>query len=93
MSELDETLSGLFAEAREALPADDFEQKLAVRLSQARRRRTMKQLALRAAAAGVAIASTPYVVTASLAGASNLGLWVCSLAVAAWTLRRAGRTS
>lgn len=93
MTELDETLSGLFAEAREALPADEFERKLAIRLSQARRRRTMKQVVLSAAVAGIAIAATPYVVTASLAGASNLGLWACSLAVAAWTLRRAGRTS
>lgn len=93
MTELDETLSGLFADARRALPADEFEQKLAIRLSRARRGRTMRQAALMGAAAGLAIVLTPYVVTASLAGASNLGLWACSLAVAAWTLRRAGRMS
>lgn len=93
MSELDDSLNRLFAEARQTLPADDFAQRLAISMSQARRRRTIAQLFLRAGAVGIAIAATPYAVTASLAAASNPGLWVCSLALAAWGLRRATRTS
>jgi hypothetical protein len=93
MSEFDDTLSRLFAESRQILPADDFQQRLAIRMSQTRHRHTIAQVVLRAGAAAVAIAATPYVVTASLAGASNLGLWLCSLAVAAWSLRRARSTS
>jgi hypothetical protein len=93
VSELDDTLNRLFAEARQTLPADDFQERLAIAMSQARRRRKIAQLVLRAGAVGVAIAATPYVVTASLAGASNPGLWACSLALAAWSLRRARRTS
>lgn len=93
MSEPDDILNRLFAEARQTLPAEDFAQRLAIRMSQARRRRTLAQLSLRAGAVGIAIAVTPYVVTVSLAAASNLGLWICSLVMAAWGLRRAIRTS
>lgn len=93
MSEPDDTLKRLFVEARQTLPADDFTASLAIRIGQARRRRTIAQLALRAGAVAIAIAATPYVVAASLAGASNPGLWACSLALAAWALRRARRTS
>lgn len=93
MTEPDDTLSRLFEQARQTPAVDDFQEGVATRIRKARRRRAIGQGALTAAAAGLAVVLTPYVVTASLACASNLGLWVCSLAVAAWGLRRARRLS
>jgi hypothetical protein len=103
MTEFDDTLTRLFAEAREPLPEEDFLENVAVRLSQARRRRAIRQAALATAAAGLAVAVTPRVAAGSLAVASHLSTWLpafgnvlasplcwaCSLAVAAWGLRRA----
>ena len=107
MSEFDDTLTQLFAEARRPLPAEDFLQSVATHVSRARRRRAIGRTALTLAAAGVAAAATPYVVAGSLAAASHLGewlpalantlaspiAWLCSVAVAAWGLRRARRIS
>lgn len=107
MSEFDDTLTQLFAEARESLPAEDFLQSVATRVSHARRRRAIRRIALAIAAAGVAVAATPYVAVGSLAIVSHLGewlpalanglpssvVWLCSVAVALWGLRRARRMS
>jgi hypothetical protein len=103
MREFDDTLTQLFAEAREALPAEDFLQRVATGVSRARRRRAIGRAALALAAGGVAVAATPYVAAGSLAVASHLGewlptlahalaspvVWLCAVAVAAWGLRRA----
>ncbi len=107
MSEFDDTLTQLFAAGRESLPAEDFLRRVATGVSQARRRRAIRRTALALAAAGVAVAATPYVAAGSLAVVSHLGewlpalanalaspaVWLCSLAVAAWGLRRARRMS
>ena len=103
MTEFDDTLTRLFAEARETLPAEDFLQRTAVRLSQARRRRSIKRVILSMAAAGLAVALTPQVVAGSLAVASHVVAWLpsfgneltspigslCALAVVAWIWRHA----
>jgi hypothetical protein len=107
MNEFDDTLTQLFAEAREPLPAEDFLQGVATRMSQARGRRAIGRAALALAAGGVAAAVTPFVAAGSLAAASHLTewlpalanapaspiVWLCSLAVAAWGLHRARRMS
>lgn len=103
MTEFDDTLARLFAEARETHPEEDFLQHVAVRLARARRRRAIKRVVLAAIAAGLAVAVTPYVAAGSLDVARHLGAWLpaignalgspvclaCSLAVAAWGIRRA----
>lgn len=103
MTEFDDNLTRLFAEARETLPADDFLEKVAVRMGRARRLRAIKRTAVTTAAAGLAVALTPYVAAGSLTVASHLGVWLpalgnaltspvawlCYLAVAAWRVRRA----
>lgn len=95
MTEFDDTLGRLFAEARESLPADDFLEDARMRMRHARRRRAMKRAALMAVAAIVALASTPYIVAGSLAWLPALGnaltspiAWVCALAIAAFRIRR-----
>lgn len=102
MTEFDDTLARLFAEARETLPEEDFLQSFVVRMRRARRRRAIRQAVLATAAAGVAVAVTPYVAEGSLDVASHLGVWLpavgnalaspvclaCAL-VAAWGIRRA----
>jgi hypothetical protein len=107
MSEFDDTLTQLFAEARQPLAAEDFLQSVATRISHGRRRRAIGRTALAVAAGGVAVAATPYVAAGSLAVVSHLGewlpalahalaspvVWACSAAVAAWGLRRARRMS
>jgi len=107
MSEFDDTLTQLFAEAPQPLPAEDFLQSVAAQVSHARRRRAIGRTALALAAAGVAAAATPYVAAGSLAVVSHLGewlpalantlaspvVWLCSVAVVAWGLRRARRIS
>ncbi len=107
MSEFDDTLTQLFAAAREPLPAEDFLQGVATRMSRARRRRAIGRTALALAAGGVAAAVTPFVAAGSLAVASHLTewlpalanalaspiVWLGSVAVAAWGLRRARRMS
>jgi hypothetical protein len=93
MTDPDDTLSRLFAEARQTPSGDDFQEEVASRIHRARRRGTIGQVALAAAAAGLAIGLTPYAVAVSLTGAGNLGVWVCTLGVAAWGLRRARRLS
>lgn len=103
MTEFDDTLSRLFAEARQYPPAEDFLEKVAVRVSHTRRRRAFARGALATVAAAVAIAATPYVSLGSLAAARHLGMWLPAfgdaltspiawvgyLAVAAWSIRRA----
>jgi hypothetical protein len=103
MTEFDDTLTRLFGETRETLPGEAFLESVATRISHARRRRAIKQMAVAAAAAALAVALTPYVVEGSLSFASHLGIWLpvlgnalaspviwaCSLAVAAWAVRRA----
>lgn len=103
MTEFDDTLTRLFAETRETLPADDFLQRMATRLSQERRRRSIKRAILSTAAAGLTAALTPYVVAGSLAVASHVVAWLpsfgneltspigslCALTVVAWIWRHA----
>jgi hypothetical protein len=105
MTELDDNLRRLFAEAEETLPAAAFLEMAAGRVRQMRRRRAISRTALATAGVGAAIAVTPYVVEGSLLAASHAGMWApglgnaltspigwaCSLAVAAWGLRRARR--
>lgn len=105
MTEFDDTLRRLFAEARENPPADDFLQKAAVRISHARRRRAIARVAVTTAAVGLVVAATPYVTAGSLTVASHLGAWLPAfgnsltspaawigyLAVAGWSIRRVAR--
>jgi ABC-type transporter Mla subunit MlaD len=98
MSEFDDTLTQLFAEARQSLPAEEFLRSVATALDQARRQRAIRRAVLTLAAAAVAVAATPYVAAGSLAVASHFGkwlppladslaspvVWLCAVAVAAW---------
>ncbi|HEV2270727.1 MAG TPA: hypothetical protein VGR92_14835 [Steroidobacteraceae bacterium] len=102
MTEFDDTLTRLFAEAQETLPEEDFLRNVTVRMTHARRRRAIRQAALVTAAAGLAVVVTPYVAEGSLTVASHLGVWLpalgnalaspvclaCTLAIAAWRVRR-----
>lgn len=103
MTEFDDTLTRLFADARQALPAEDFLENVAVRMRHELRRRAIKRTVLAAAAAGLAAALTPFVAEESLSIASHLGAWLpaignalaspvawaLSMAAAAWGMRRA----
>jgi hypothetical protein len=103
MTESDETLSRLFAEAQAHLPADDFLERVHYRMQQEKRRRGIKLIVMTAAAGGLAVAATPYVASGSIAVAAHLGIWLPaivgvlaspigwagSLAVAAFSLNRA----
>jgi hypothetical protein len=103
MTEPDDTLIRLFAEAQARLPADDFLQGVTRRMERERRRRGIKLVTMTAAAGGLAIAATPYVARGSIVVADHLGIWLpavggaltspigwaCSVAIAAWSLRRA----
>ncbi len=103
MTEPDDTLFRLFAEAQARLPADDFLQSVLRRMERERRRRSIRLAAMTAAAGGLAVALTPYVARGSVVVAAHLGTWLpaiggalaspigwaCSLAIAAWSLRRA----
>jgi hypothetical protein len=103
MTEPDDTLIRLFADAQASLPAADFLQGVLCRMERERRRRGIKLVTMTAAAGGLAIALTPYVVRGSVAVAAYLGMWLPaiggalaspigwagSLAIAAWSLRRA----
>jgi uncharacterized protein (DUF2062 family) len=107
MNELDDTLTRLFAEARETLPPEDFLESVALRMNHGRRERALKRAALMTVAAGLGIAVTPFIAEGSLTVASHLGVWLlalgnaltsplgwaCSLAVGAWGVRRARRMS
>lgn len=96
MTEFDDTLTRLFAETRESLPDEEFLQRCASGVRRARRRRSLRRAAVATAAAGIAVAVTPYVVTGSLAvaaGPTSPVVWICSLAVAAWAQRRSRRMS
>jgi hypothetical protein len=107
MSEFDDQLTRLFAEARDTPPAEDFLRNLAARMQHERRRRTVRRTVAMAAAAGLAVASTPYIAQGSLTLASDLGSWLavfgnaltspagwaCALAAAAWGARRARNMS
>lgn len=103
MTEFDDTLTRLFADTAQTLPAEDFLETVAARMRQELRRRAIRRTALAIAAAALAVALTPYVVEGSLSLASHLGAWLpaignaltspvgwaFSLVVAAWTLHRA----
>ncbi len=107
MSELDDTLSRLFASARETLPAEEFLQGLATGVGHARRKRAIGRTALVLAAVAVAGALTPYIAAGSLTVASHVAeclpalvvapsspvVWLCTAALTAWGLRRARRMS
>lgn len=80
MSELDDTLTQLFAEARESLPAEEFLQSVASGLDEARRRRAIRRTILTLGAAALAAAATPYVVMGSLAVVSHCGKWLPAFA-------------
>lgn len=98
MSEFDETLTKLFAEARESLPAEDFLERVATDVTRVRRRDVIRRALLILPAAAVAVAATPYVAAGSLRVVSHLGpwlpalsgsldspvTWLCWLAVVAW---------
>jgi hypothetical protein len=103
MTEFDDTLTRLFAEAQEPLPAEDFFEEVAGRVNRERGRRAIRRAALALAVTGAAVALTPYVADGSLTVASHLGVWIptlgnalaspvgwaCSLAAVAWSVRRA----
>lgn len=103
MTEFDDTLTRLFAETRQTLPAEDFLENVAARMQHELRRRAIKRTALAIAAAALAVALTPYVAEQSLGIASHLSAWLprigdalmspvgwaVSLAFAAWGMRRA----
>jgi len=98
MTEFDDTLTRLFAEARETPPAEGFLADVLIRIQHARRRRAMKRAALMAVAVVLALALTPYIVAGSLVWLPGLGnaltspvAWVCALAIAALRIRRHGR--
>lgn len=107
MNEFDDTLTRLFAEARATLPAEEFLENVALRMNRGRRQRALKRAALTTVAAGLGIAVTPFIAEGSLTVASHLGAWLlalgnalmspvgwaCSLALAAWGVRRARRIS
>ncbi len=107
MTEFDDTLTRLFAEAQEPLAAGDFLEDVAACMNRERPRRAIRRAALAAAATGLAIALTPYLAEGSLTVASHLGAglaaignalaspvgWACALAVAVWSMRRARRRS
>jgi hypothetical protein len=107
MTGFDDTLTRLFAEAREPLPTEEFLETVAIRVHHARRRRTLKQAVSTGVAAVLALLLTPRIVTASLAGATHLGVWLpalgnaltsplgwaFSLALAARAMRRARHPS
>lgn len=103
MSELDDTLTRLFAQAQASLPADPFLETVILRMQRQRRWRTVQLATGMATGAMLAVALTPYAVSGSIAlaalsarwlpaignaFASPLG-WACALAVTAWGLRRA----
>ena len=103
MTEFDDTLTRLFAEGRETLPAEDFLENVADRMRRARHQRTIRRAALMTAAMVVAVVLTPFVAEGSLAVASHLtaslpslgstlaspAAWICALAITAWAVRRA----
>lgn len=98
MSEFDDTLTRLFAEARETPPAEDFLESVAIGMRRARRRRAVRRLAFMAAAAVLAFALTPYIVAGSLVWLPEIGnalaspvSWVCALSIAALRIRGYGR--
>jgi hypothetical protein len=107
MTEFDDTLTRLFAETRQAPPADDFLASLTSRMERERRRRAIGLAISATVAAALAIVLTPYVAEGSLAAANHLGAWLpaignalaspltwlCSLAIAAASRRRANRAS
>lgn len=107
MSEFDDTLTQLFAAARETLPAEDFLQGVATVVSHARRKRALGRTAFALAAVAVGGAATPYIAVGSLTVVSHVAgwlpalasalsspvVWLSSVAVAAWGLQRAGRMS
>lgn len=98
MSEFDDTLTQLFAEARASHPAEDFLQSVAAGRDGARRRRAIGRAVIVLATTAVTVAATPYVVVGSLAVASHLGeslpalagalaspvVWLCSAALTVW---------
>jgi hypothetical protein len=98
MTELNDTLTRLFAEARETPPTEDFLEGVINRMRQARRRRAMKRAALMTVAVALALALTPYIVAGSLVWLPALGnaltspiAWICALAIAAPRIRRGSR--
>ena len=102
MTEFDDTLTRLFAEGRETLPAEEFLENVANGMRRARRRRAIRRAAVVTVAVVLAAILTPYVAEGSLAIANHLtaslptlgstlaspAAWMCSLAVTAWLLRR-----
>lgn len=102
MTEFDDTLTRLFAESQETLPAEDFLENLASRMHRARRQRTIRRTALVAAAAVLVLVLTPFVAEGSLTAANYLTAslpslgsalaspvaWICSLAISTWAVRR-----
>lgn len=76
MTDFDDTLTRLFAETRQAPPADDFLASLISRMERERRRRAIGLAMSATVAAALAIVSTPYVAEGSLAAASHLGAWL-----------------
>lgn len=98
MSEFDDTLGRLFAEARESLPAEDFLQSVAIGMRRAQRRRAMWRAAVMAAAMVLALLLTPWIVAVSLAWLPATGnalaspiTWGFALAIAALRFRTGSR--
>jgi hypothetical protein len=99
----DDDLACLFDEARHALPAGDFAERVANRIRSARRRRALWRGAAWLLVCAGAAAASPYVVQGSLVLAARVERWlpdlggalvspagwVCSMLFALWILRRA----
>jgi hypothetical protein len=103
-ADMDPALARAFAEARTP-PADGaFEDEVMDRILKARRVRSVRAMVVVGAFLAAAAALSPWVAQGSLAVSRRLSFWlpalgqalaspvgwVCALAVAAWSLRRAG---
>ena len=102
MSEPDDLLMRLFAEARAPERDEEFVASVAIRIGRARRRGTIARIGAFAALLALAVAATPYVAEGSLALAGRLvsatpalgsaltspAGWAGSAALALWCFRR-----
>ena len=100
----DEDLTRLFDEARHALPAEDFAERVASRVRVVQRRRTLRRYGSWLLAAACAVAVSPYALEGSFALTARMERWlpdlggalvspagwVCSILFALWLLRRVG---
>ncbi len=72
----DDELACLFEEARHALPAGDFAERVASRIRKKRRRQTLRRIAVWLIGAVCVAAASPYIVQGSLAVADRTESWI-----------------